>query len=56
MSIFHPCCDCDTDTQDDDDCDDSGVDDGQGVNDFLQDQLVVVTINPSAVLVARLNL
>ena len=30
-------CECDTDTEDDDDCDDSGVDDGQGVYDFLQD-------------------
>ena len=29
--------DCDTDTEDDDDCDDSGVDDGPGVNYFLQD-------------------
>ena len=28
---------CDTVTEDDDDCDDSGVDDGQGVYDFLQD-------------------
>ena len=28
-------CECDTDT--DDDCDDSGVDDVQGVYDFLQD-------------------
>ena len=28
---------CDTDTEDDDDCDDSGVDAGQGVYDFLQD-------------------
>ena len=30
-------CECDTDTEDDNDCDDSGVDDGQGVYDFLQD-------------------
>ena len=29
-------CVCDTDTEDDDDCDDSGVDDGQGVYDFFQ--------------------
>ena len=28
---------CDTDTEDDDDCNDSGLDDGQGVYDFLQD-------------------
>ena len=40
----------------DDDCDDSGVDDGQGVHDLLQDYMVVVTINTSAVLVASLNL
>ena len=30
-------CECDTDTEDDDDSDYSGVDDGQGVYDFLQD-------------------
>ena len=29
-------CDCDTDTADNDDCDDSGMDDGQGVNNLLQ--------------------